>query len=191
MPWSATRPPSSKRKGGKVVGAVRTPLHAHGLLVVPAAGPGLQAPRSSASPMPAATRSTRSSRPAEFGIVTGGQKLAGLLVFVTDVHALGLQTAQGLVLTETFYWDLNDEHPRLVAAASPRRAPASMPTMRAGRRLWRDAALPEGRRMPSTSKDPAQVMAWMKANADRRSAVRQGLPSAPTAASCTRPTCSR
>jgi branched-chain amino acid transport system substrate-binding protein len=45
---------------------------------------------------------------AEFGIVRGGQNFAGLLVFLTDVHALGLQTAQGLVFTETFYWDLND-----------------------------------------------------------------------------------
>jgi branched-chain amino acid transport system substrate-binding protein len=42
---------------------------------------------------------------AEFGIVKGGQSLAGLLVFVTDVHALGLQTAQGLLLSESFYWD--------------------------------------------------------------------------------------
>ena len=41
----------------------------------------------------------------EFGIVKGGQKLAGLLVFVTDVHALGLETAQGLLLSESFYWD--------------------------------------------------------------------------------------
>src|SRR6202035_1286614 len=46
---------------------------------------------------------------AEFGIVAGGQKLAGLLVFVSDVHSLGLQTAQGLQLTEAFYWDQNDE----------------------------------------------------------------------------------
>jgi len=46
---------------------------------------------------------------AEFGIVKGGQNLAGLLVFITDVHALGLQTAQGLIFTETFYWDLNDD----------------------------------------------------------------------------------
>ena len=45
----------------------------------------------------------------EFGIVQGGQTLAGLLIFITDVHALGLQTAQGLVLTESFYWDLNDD----------------------------------------------------------------------------------
>jgi len=45
---------------------------------------------------------------AEFGITKGGQNLAGLLVFITDVHSLGLQTAQGMLLTESFYWDLND-----------------------------------------------------------------------------------
>src|SRR6266851_3294308 len=45
---------------------------------------------------------------AEFGIVEGGQKLAGLLVFISDVHSLGLKTAQGLQLTEAFYWDQND-----------------------------------------------------------------------------------
>ena len=45
---------------------------------------------------------------AEFGITKGGQNLAGLLVFITDVHALGLPTAQGLVLTSSFYWDHND-----------------------------------------------------------------------------------
>jgi len=46
---------------------------------------------------------------AEFGIVKGGQKLAGLLVFVSDIHSLGLERAQGLSLTEAFYWDLNDK----------------------------------------------------------------------------------
>ena len=46
---------------------------------------------------------------AEFGIVRGGQRLAGLLVFVTDVHALGLQSAEGLVITNSFYWDMNDK----------------------------------------------------------------------------------
>ena len=45
----------------------------------------------------------------EFGITQAGQSLAGLLIFITDIHALGLETAQGLVLTEAFYWDLNDE----------------------------------------------------------------------------------
>jgi branched-chain amino acid transport system substrate-binding protein len=46
---------------------------------------------------------------AEFGIVQGGQKLAALLLFITDVHALGLKTAQGLTFTESFYWDMNDQ----------------------------------------------------------------------------------
>jgi branched-chain amino acid transport system substrate-binding protein len=45
---------------------------------------------------------------AEFGITAGGQQFAGLLVFITDVQSLGLKIAQGLVLTETFYWDMND-----------------------------------------------------------------------------------
>lgn len=46
---------------------------------------------------------------AEFGITQAGQNLAGLLIFITDVNALGLEAAQDLVLTESFYWDLNDE----------------------------------------------------------------------------------
>jgi len=46
---------------------------------------------------------------AEFGIVAGGQKLAGMLMFITDVHALGLNVSQGLNFTETFYWDMNDK----------------------------------------------------------------------------------
>jgi branched-chain amino acid transport system substrate-binding protein len=44
----------------------------------------------------------------EFGITAGGQHFAGLLVFVSDINALGLKVAQGLVLTETWYWDMND-----------------------------------------------------------------------------------
>jgi len=46
---------------------------------------------------------------AEFGVVAGGQKLAALLLFINDVHSLGLKTAQGLTFTESFYWDLNDQ----------------------------------------------------------------------------------
>jgi branched-chain amino acid transport system substrate-binding protein len=46
---------------------------------------------------------------AEFGIVSKGQKMAGLLVFITDVNALGLATAQGLILSESFYWDRDDK----------------------------------------------------------------------------------
>jgi branched-chain amino acid transport system substrate-binding protein len=46
---------------------------------------------------------------AEFGIVEGGQKFAALLMFISDVHSLGLKTAQGLELSAPFYWDMNDE----------------------------------------------------------------------------------
>ena len=45
----------------------------------------------------------------EFGLVQAGQKMAGLLVFISDVHSMGLDVAQGLQLTEAFYWDQNDE----------------------------------------------------------------------------------
>ncbi len=55
----------------------------------------------------------------EFGIVAGGQKLAGLLVFITDVNALGLQTAQGLVLTEILLLGHQRPDPRLRRTASP------------------------------------------------------------------------
>ncbi|UFS74714.1 ABC transporter substrate-binding protein [Tardiphaga sp. 37S4] len=44
----------------------------------------------------------------EFGIVAGGQKLAGIVMFISDIHSLGLKMAQGLIITEAYYWDLND-----------------------------------------------------------------------------------
>ena len=59
--------------------------------------------------MPAATPPTRSSRRPNSASSKGGQKLAALLLFITDVKAIGLETAQGLNFTETFYWDMNDE----------------------------------------------------------------------------------
>jgi branched-chain amino acid transport system substrate-binding protein len=65
---------------------------------------------------------------AEFGIVTGGQPLAGLLVFLSDVHALGLQVAQGLMLTTAFYWDLNDQT-RAFAKSFAARNGGKYPTM--------------------------------------------------------------
>jgi branched-chain amino acid transport system substrate-binding protein len=65
---------------------------------------------------------------AEFGIVKGGQQFAGLLVFLTDVHALGLEKAHGLVLTEAFYWDLNDKT-RAWSKRFAERHKGAMPTM--------------------------------------------------------------
>jgi len=67
---------------------------------------------------------------AEFGIVKGGQKFAGLLVFASDVNALGLQTAQGLTLTETWYWDMNDANRDWTKRwQAERKAAGKFPTM--------------------------------------------------------------
>jgi branched-chain amino acid transport system substrate-binding protein len=65
---------------------------------------------------------------AEFGIVKSGQQFAGLLVFLTDVHALGLDKAQGLLLTESFYWDLNDDT-RAFSRRFAKLHKGAMPTM--------------------------------------------------------------
>jgi branched-chain amino acid transport system substrate-binding protein len=65
---------------------------------------------------------------AEFGIVRGGQQFAGLLVFLTDVHALGLEKAQGLIFTEAFYWDMNDKT-RAWSKRFAERHRGAMPTM--------------------------------------------------------------
>lgn len=96
-----------KAAGGEVIGSVKTPF------------PGtdfssflLQAQASGANVVGLANAGgdtiNSMKQAAEFGITQGGQAIAGLLVFINDVHALGLQVAQGLVLTSSFYWDLND-----------------------------------------------------------------------------------
>lgn len=65
---------------------------------------------------------------AEFGIVEGGQKLAGMLMFITDVHALGLKTAQGLNFTTAWYWNANDTN-RAFAKEFAAANGGKMPTM--------------------------------------------------------------
>ena len=62
--------------------------------------------------MPAATPSTPSSSRPSTASSTGGQKLAGLLIFLTDVHSIGLKTAQGLNLTSAWYWDHDRREPQ-------------------------------------------------------------------------------
>jgi branched-chain amino acid transport system substrate-binding protein len=95
------------KSGGKVVGKVRHPLNTQDFSSFL-----LQAQSSKAKIVGLANAGGDTSnsikQAAEFGIVKGGQNLAGLLVFLTDVHALGLEKAQGLILTSTFYWDQND-----------------------------------------------------------------------------------
>ena len=96
------------KNGGKVLGKVRHPLNTADFSSFL-----LQAQSSKAKIVGLANAggdTTNSiKQAAEFGIVKGGQSLAGLLVFITDVHGLGLPTAQGLIFTETFYWDQNDK----------------------------------------------------------------------------------
>jgi len=96
------------KSGGKVLGKVRAPINTQDFSSFL-----LQAQASKAKIVGLANAggdTTNSiKQAAEFGIVKGGQNLAGLLVFLTDVHSLGLQTAQGLVITNTFYWDTNDQ----------------------------------------------------------------------------------
>ena len=96
------------KNGGKVAGKVRAPLNTQDFSSFL-----LQAQASKAKIIGLANAGGDTTnaikQAAEFGIVKGGQNLAGLLVFLTDVHALGLPTAQGLIVTNTFYWDQNDQ----------------------------------------------------------------------------------
>ena len=96
-----------EKNGGKVLGKVRHPLNTNDFSSFL-----LQAQASKAKVVGLANAGGDTinsiKQAAEFGIVKGGLKLAGLLVFSSDVNALGLQTAQGLSLTETWYWDAND-----------------------------------------------------------------------------------
>jgi branched-chain amino acid transport system substrate-binding protein len=95
-------------KGGKVLGSVRIPLNSSDFSSFL-----LQAQSSKAKIVGLANAGLDTTnsikQAAEFGIVKGGQKLAGLLMTLSEVHGLGLEAAQGLVLTEGFYWDHDDE----------------------------------------------------------------------------------
>ena len=116
-----------EKSGGKVIGKVRTPF------------PGqdfssflLQAQASKAKIIGLANAGGDTinsiKQASEFGIVEGGQNLAGLLVFITDVHALGLKTAQGLIFTEAWYWDGSDAN-RAFAKEFAAANNGKMPTM--------------------------------------------------------------
>jgi branched-chain amino acid transport system substrate-binding protein len=97
-----------KAAGGKVLGSVKVPLNnadfSSFLLQA-------QASKAKIVGLANAGGDTINSikQASEFGIVAGGQKLAGLLVFISDVHSLGLKVANGLVITSAFYWDMNDQ----------------------------------------------------------------------------------
>src|SRR6195952_1726399 len=114
--------------GGKVVGGVKHPLNTSDFSSFL-----LQAQSSKAKIIGLANAggdTTNSiKQAAEFGITAGGQKLAALLLFLTDVHAIGLETAQGLNFTETFYWDLNDDTRAFSKKFADRMKNGAPPTM--------------------------------------------------------------
>ena len=115
------------KSGGKVLGKVRSPFPAQDFSSFL-----LQAQSSKAKIIGLANAGGDTinsiKQASEFGIVQGGQNLAGLLVFITDVHALGLKTAQGLIFTEAWYWDQNDNN-RAFAKEFGAANKGNMPTM--------------------------------------------------------------
>jgi branched-chain amino acid transport system substrate-binding protein len=115
--------------GGKIVGKVRHPINTADFSSFL-----LQAQSSKAKVIGLANAGGDTinsiKQAAEFGIVKGGQSLAGLLVFASDVNALGLNNAQGLVFTETWYWDMNDANRAWTKRwQAERNAAGKVPTM--------------------------------------------------------------
>jgi branched-chain amino acid transport system substrate-binding protein len=115
------------KAGGKVLGGVKAPLNNQDFSSFL-----LQAQASKAKIIGLANAGGDTinsiKQAAEFGIVKGGQNLAGLLVFLSDVHGIGLEKAQGLVLTETWYWDANDAN-RAFAKRFAAQSGGKYPTM--------------------------------------------------------------
>jgi len=113
--------------GGKVLGGVRHPLNTADFSSFL-----LQAQASKAKVIGLANAGGDTinaiKQASEFGIVSGGQKIAGLLMFITDIHALGLKVANGLNFTEPFYWDLNDNTRAFSKRFQERAKNKSMPT---------------------------------------------------------------
>ena len=115
--------------GGKVLGKVRHPLNVQDFSSFL-----LQAQSSKAKVIGLANAGGDTinsiKQAAEFGITKGGQSLAGLLVFASDVNSLGLKTAQGLTLTATWYWDMNDNNREWTKRwQKERNASGKVPTM--------------------------------------------------------------
>jgi branched-chain amino acid transport system substrate-binding protein len=114
-----------REAGGRVLGAVRHPLNTADFSSFL-----LQAQASRAKVVGLANAGTdfdnALKQAAEFGLVRGGQRMAGLLVFITNIHALGLPVTQGLVATTSFYWDRDERtrewHRRFAAAHQGRAA---------------------------------------------------------------------
>lgn len=113
--------------GGEVIGEVKHPRETTDfssyLLQAQSSGADVIALANSSGDTMTALKQAK-----EFGITEGGQRIAGMLLFISDVHAVGLETAQGLTLTTGFYWDLDDET-RAWSKRFSERMNGKMPTM--------------------------------------------------------------
>jgi branched-chain amino acid transport system substrate-binding protein len=127
--------------GGKVLGAARHPIDTNDF-----SSYVLQAQASKAKVVGVASAGAAAINTIktadEFGLKRAGQTLAGLYFFITDVHSLGLQTTQDMIVTTAFYWDQNEETRGLVEALL--RADKAHADATSGRQLFSDAPLPQG-----------------------------------------------
>ena len=119
---------AAKANGGSVLGSVRHPFNSSDF-----SSYLLQAQASKAKVIGLSNAGSDPinaiKQAAEFGIIDGGQKLAGLLLFISDIHSLGLKSAQGIVLTESFYWDMNDGTRAFARRFQQKMKNKQMPTM--------------------------------------------------------------
>lgn len=147
--------------GGTVLGSVRHPLDSKDFSSFL-----LQAQNSKAQIIGLAnggTDTTNAIKTAgEFGIVAGGQKLVGLVIFINDIHALGLQKANGLQLTTAYYWDLNDKT-RAFAERFAKRNNGKVPSMSQAGTYSSTLAYLRAVEKVGNAKDGAAVVAAMRA----------------------------
>ena len=161
-----------QKGGGTVVGGVRTPINTQDFssFLLQA-----QASKAQVIGLINAGGDTINSikQSVEFGIVQGGQRVVATVLYLSDVHSLGLKIAQGLQFTESFYWGHERRHARLGQAL---RAAQQWPLSDrdAGRRLRRNAALSQGGRRAGRFERWQGRGAGNEDAADRRSPVRQG-----------------
>jgi branched-chain amino acid transport system substrate-binding protein len=150
-----------KANGGTVLGSVRHPLAAPDFSSFL-----LQAQNSKAQIIGLANGGTdtiNAIRTAgEFGIVAGGQKLVGLIVFINDIHALGLKSSQGLQLTTAFYWDLNDKT-RAFGERFAKRMGGKMPSMSQAGSYSATLAYLNAVARTGSAKDGAAIVTTMRA----------------------------
>lgn len=116
------------KNNGKILGSVKHPLNTADfssyLLQAQASGAKVIGLANGGADTTSAVKQA-----AEFGIVNGGQKLVALLIFIPDIHALGLEAAQGLLLTSSFYWDLNEASRAFGKRYAARSKNHAMPSM--------------------------------------------------------------